>query len=105
MHSELGGESYSWARTLTTLGGVYQDIGEYRKAARYLRQAVSICCTLHDRGGEADALHSLGHALRMLNRDADADRFWSRARAIYIAIGDPRVADLDARLNVTLPRH
>ena len=98
MHSELGTESYSSARTLTTLGAVYQDNGDYEKAARYFRQAASISGRLHDRGGEADALSSLGDVLRILNRDADAHRSWSRARAIYVDIGDPRVADLDARL-------
>jgi tetratricopeptide (TPR) repeat protein len=99
MHSELGAESYSSARSLTALGAVYQDNGDCRKAVRYFREAASICARLHDRGGEADALSSLGDVLRTMNRNADAHRFWSRARAIYADIGDPRVADLDARMD------
>jgi DNA-binding SARP family transcriptional activator len=98
MHAELGGESYSWARALVTLGGLYQDISEYEQAAGCFRQAASICRTVHDRGGEAEALDGLGQSMCSLNRDAEARRSWSRARSIFAAIGDPRAADLDARL-------
>jgi DNA-binding SARP family transcriptional activator len=94
MHAALGGESYSWARTLVSLGRLYQDTGQFEPAAGCYRQAASASRALHDRGGEADALDGLGHVMQALNRPADAHRSWTRARTIYEAIGDPRAAGL-----------
>jgi len=64
MHSGLGGESYSWARTLFTLGRLYQDTGDDARAADCFRQAASVCQRLHDRGGVAEALDRLGQVVR-----------------------------------------
>lgn len=100
IHAEIGGKSYSWARTLVSLGGLYQDTGRHEQAAECYREAASASCALQDRGGEAEALDGLGQALQALKRPDDARRTWSRALDVYAAIGDPRTADLLARLTL-----
>jgi CHAT domain-containing protein/Tfp pilus assembly protein PilF len=50
------------AYTLTSLGAVYDRLGNYREAIKVQRQALSLWRATGDRNGEASALNNLGYA-------------------------------------------
>src|SRR5690606_17965970 len=68
--------------------------GDAGLAVARLRRALDLWRELNDRGGEIDALASLGRALFLLDRPEDARRTLESALALSRAAGDIRAEEL-----------
>ncbi|MBC7932312.1 MAG: tetratricopeptide repeat protein [Rubrivivax sp.] len=68
--------------TLRSIGGNYENLGSYDKAAEHYEQALAVAREIKDRGGEADSLSDLGLAYDRLGRYEKSLAYFVQALAI-----------------------
>lgn len=68
--------------TTTRLGTVYDALGEQERALRLYREALALAETIHDRGGQANALLNMGKTLTALERRTEARQSLQKALAM-----------------------
>ncbi|BAG02494.1 tetratricopeptide protein [Microcystis aeruginosa NIES-843] len=83
-------EQTNWKYTvsLTSLGNVYNSLGEYQKAIEFHQQSLAIFREIGDRGGEAASYNNLGNVYNSLGEYQKAIEFHQQSLAIKREIGD-----------------
>jgi tetratricopeptide (TPR) repeat protein len=84
------GDRYGEAITLTGLGRLYRETGQYDDALYCLADALDVRHASGDPLGEAITLEELGNTHRDLGRIGDASDHYRRALAWYEQNGSPR---------------
>jgi class 3 adenylate cyclase/tetratricopeptide (TPR) repeat protein len=84
------GEQVGLANSLSNLGQVYYNMGQFISAQQHYQKALALRRTIGDRTGEASARLGLGQVHRSLGNYDAARRFLEKALATYQTIGDRR---------------
>jgi DNA-binding SARP family transcriptional activator len=86
--------------TQTTIAQVNLDLGRFEAAVEHYRKARTALLdeSIREHVDQADILHGLGTALAALGRAGEAREAWLAAIPILDRAGDPRAAELTARL-------
>ena len=79
--------NWNYAASLTSLGNVYDSLGEYQKAIEFHQQSLAITREIGDRGGEAKAWFNLGLTYYKLKRISEAKEAYLQSRELYQALG------------------
>ncbi|MET0134427.1 MAG: NB-ARC domain-containing protein [Kibdelosporangium sp.] len=94
------------ARVLTSLSAVHLHNGRESAAAAPLAEALQITQELGSTHYEAEVRVVLGDVAMQRGDIGDARRHWTLAHDIYSRSGDPKAADMSARLGrIPLPRN
>jgi tetratricopeptide (TPR) repeat protein len=80
--------NWNYAASLTSLGNVYQSLGEYPKAIEFHQQSLAIFREIGDRGGEAASYRNLGTVYDSLGEYEKAIEFHQQSLAIDREICD-----------------
>jgi len=95
-------ERHMEASALTTIGAVYSQLGEWRKAVEYLRQAISAWRGLDNQNGVAIALSALAEAYYLSGARRQASDCIAWALPMLRRVGErnaePQMLYLSARL-------
>lgn len=83
---------------LSELSLIHLSAGDTEQAIDYAEQALVILEAVDFRPGQARTHERLGDALTSAGRTADAQAHWIAAVELYESVGDPRAADVQARL-------
>lgn len=76
------------ARTLNSIGSVYNSMGELQKALDYYNQALPLRRAAADRYGEAVTLNNIGLAYDSLGQKQKALDHYNQALPLFRALGD-----------------
>jgi tetratricopeptide (TPR) repeat protein len=79
---------WKYTASLTSLGNVYNSLGEYQKAIEFDQQSLAIAREIGDRGGEASSYMGLGNVYYSLGEYQKALEFHQQSLAITREIGD-----------------
>ena len=80
--------NWKYTASLTSLGNVYNSLGEYQKAIEFHQQSLAIKREIGDRGGEAKSYGNLGVVYYLLGKYQKAIEFHQQSLAITREIGD-----------------
>ncbi|WP_396680131.1 tetratricopeptide repeat protein [Microcystis aeruginosa FACHB-524] len=80
--------NWNYAASLTSLGIVYDSLGEYQKASEFYQQSLAITREIGDRWGEAASYNNLGTVYDSLGEYEKAIEFHQQSLAITREIGD-----------------
>ena len=86
------GDRSGEARALSSIGSIYDDLGEMQKAIEYYSQALPIRKAVGDRKGEAVTLIAMGAAYNTLGDKQKALEYYSQAAPIVRGLGDDTLA-------------
>ena len=78
---QIGSSSYE-GKILSSIGGVYDRIGQYLKALDFHQQALAIQKQIGDRSGESSTLNSIGGVYNRIGQYPKALDFCQQALAI-----------------------
>ncbi len=84
------GNQVGLANSLSNLGMVYYDMGQYMAAQQYYRQSLALYRMIGDRTGEASARLGLGQIQRSLGNYDSAHQFLEEALVTHQSTGDRR---------------
>ncbi len=84
--------------TLNMLGVVYRELGRFEKAIDYFHQALMISHQDNIPGLEGHNLSCLGDVFQDTGQLGAAQTHWCQALTIFEDLGDPRAAEVRARL-------
>ncbi len=79
--------NWKYTASLTSLGIVYDSLGEYQKAIEFYQQSLAIKREIGDRRGEAKSWFNLGFTYYKLDRISEAKEAYLQARELYQALG------------------
>jgi len=79
---------WKYTASLTSLGNVYDSLGEYQKAIEFHQQSLAITREIGDRGGEGKSYMGLGNVYYSLGEYQKAIEFYQQSLAITREIGD-----------------
>jgi CHAT domain-containing protein/Tfp pilus assembly protein PilF len=82
------GDRGGQATTLTSIGLVYDSLGEKQKALEFYNQALPLRRAVGDRGGEAVTLNNIGGVYDSLGEKQKALKFYNQALPLRRAVGD-----------------
>lgn len=71
----------------SVLAEIYLRQADYQRAIEYARQAARLAARIHNSKVEADALHTLGHALYESDQPDAAREEWLRCATVYTDLG------------------
>ncbi|MCA2618359.1 MAG: tetratricopeptide repeat protein, partial [Microcystis sp. M110S1] len=80
--------NWKYTASLTSLGNVYNSLGEYQKAIEFHQQSLAITREIGDRGGEGKSYNNLGNVYHSLGEYQKAIEFHQQSLAITREIGD-----------------
>ncbi|NET55917.1 MAG: tetratricopeptide repeat protein [Symploca sp. SIO2E6] len=76
------------ARTLNSIGFVYNSLGEKQKALEFYNQALPLLRAVRDRGGEAAILNNIGGVYSSLGEKQKALEYFKQALPLFQVEGD-----------------
>jgi CHAT domain-containing protein/tetratricopeptide (TPR) repeat protein len=82
------GQQTEQANTLNNIGGVYNLLGERRKALDYLSQSLSLSKAVDNRAGEASTLNNIGGVYFDLGETQKALDYCTQSLPLFKAVGD-----------------
>ena len=82
------GDRAGEAVTLSNIGGVYDGLGERRRALEYHGQALPIMREVGNRAGEATTLNNFGAVHRGLGEPRRALEYYGQALPVVREVGD-----------------
>ncbi|MFN9673328.1 MAG: tetratricopeptide repeat protein [Microcystis sp.] len=80
--------NWKYTASLTSLGNVYNSLGEYQKALEFHQQSLAIFREIGDRGGEGNSYNNLGTVYNSLGEYQKAIEFYQQSLVIKQEIGD-----------------
>jgi CHAT domain-containing protein/tetratricopeptide (TPR) repeat protein len=75
------------ATTLSNIGSLYSDLGQYKKALEYFDKALSIRHTIGDREGEAGTLNNIASVYSTLGQNQKTLELYEKALKIWREVG------------------
>ena len=88
MISKEIGDKHGETSAYGSLGTVFQYVGQYTKAEKYLKKALMISKEIGDKHGEAYAYGNLGTVFKFVGQYANAEEYVHKALVIRKEIGD-----------------
>lgn len=86
------GDPYTTGRSLESIGGTYEDLGDWHRAADWYGRALELRLSRGDRIGEARLYERLGAVHSRTGQWGEALRSWRAAGAAFRRAGNPQGA-------------
>ncbi|MDT0550208.1 tetratricopeptide repeat protein [Streptomyces lonegramiae] len=86
------GDPYTTGRSLESIGGTYEDLGDWHRAADWYGRALQLRLSQGDRIGEARLYERLGTVHSRTGQWGEALRAWRAAGAAFRRAGNPQGA-------------